>query len=214
MELMEMQHLQMKTYGKSKKTLPKESVQILRHWLSKNCLSAYPDEEEKKRLAKLTFLTDRQICNWFINARRRILPTILIQNGVDPARLHFGQKRTIKKPTSLISPKITVTIAKSTQPAGVTVSMQSLNSEFPLLAILAKVGHDLLIQNMSEECNQLEYTSQHAQCPQRATVSHTAVSLAYNVANLDEKMTNLQILAQVASQIKEEMEVKESIGTI
>lgn len=51
-------------------------VQILRQWLEANANHPYPTEEEKQTLSTYTGLNMTQINNWFINARRRILPKI------------------------------------------------------------------------------------------------------------------------------------------
>ncbi|KAL0588809.1 Homeobox protein TGIF2LX [Plecturocebus cupreus] len=64
---------------KTRVNLPVESVKILRDWIYKHRYRAYPSEAEKKMLSEKTNLSLSQISNWFINARRRILPEILLQ---------------------------------------------------------------------------------------------------------------------------------------
>ncbi|KAI3387952.1 hypothetical protein SNEBB_004982 [Seison nebaliae] len=66
--------------NKKRGNLPKESVLILKDWLSKNRFTPYPTENEKEQLSTSTKLTRLQIDNWFINARRRILPSMLNEN--------------------------------------------------------------------------------------------------------------------------------------
>jgi hypothetical protein len=59
--------------------LPKSVTAILKQWLIDHRGHPYPTEEEKRGLRSKTNLTLNQISNWFINARRRILPLILSQ---------------------------------------------------------------------------------------------------------------------------------------
>nr|Q8MIC2.1 RecName: Full=Homeobox protein TGIF2LX; AltName: Full=TGF-beta-induced transcription factor 2-like protein; AltName: Full=TGFB-induced factor 2-like protein, X-linked; AltName: Full=TGIF-like on the X [Papio hamadryas]CAC87902.2 TGIF-like protein on the X [Papio hamadryas] len=68
---------------KRKGYLPAESVKILRRWMYKHRFRAYPSEAEKRMLSKKTNLSLSQISNWFINARRRILPDMLQRRGND-----------------------------------------------------------------------------------------------------------------------------------
>lgn len=53
---------------------PKNISRILKTWLSNNISKPYPSEVEKNQLMQSTGLNSIQINNWFINARRRILP--------------------------------------------------------------------------------------------------------------------------------------------
>ncbi|XP_004711282.1 homeobox protein TGIF2LX-like [Echinops telfairi] len=64
--------------------LPPESIKILRDWLYEHRHSTHPSAVENKMLSEQTNLSLRQISFWFINARRRILPQILQQDGINP----------------------------------------------------------------------------------------------------------------------------------
>ncbi|KAF3770237.1 Homeodomain-like protein [Cryphonectria parasitica EP155] len=62
---------------KRRGNLPKETTDKLRTWFVGHLHHPYPTEDEKQELMRQTGLQMNQISNWFINARRRQLPTML-----------------------------------------------------------------------------------------------------------------------------------------
>ncbi|KAH7031399.1 uncharacterized protein B0I36DRAFT_363090 [Microdochium trichocladiopsis] len=64
----------------------RESVKILKNWVSTHSRHPYPTEEEKETLQKMTGLNKTQITNWLANARRR--GKIHVTRAVSP---HIGR---------------------------------------------------------------------------------------------------------------------------
>eukprot|EP00276_Gloeochaete_wittrockiana_P017777 CAMPEP_0184346196 /NCGR_PEP_ID=MMETSP1089-20130417/14496_1 /TAXON_ID=38269 ORGANISM="Gloeochaete wittrockiana, Strain SAG46.84" /NCGR_SAMPLE_ID=MMETSP1089 /ASSEMBLY_ACC=CAM_ASM_000445 /LENGTH=590 /DNA_ID=CAMNT_0026676777 /DNA_START=329 /DNA_END=2101 /DNA_ORIENTATION=- len=58
---------------KTRSNFPKEIISILKKWLATHWDNPYPSSEDKRILMAQTGLDKKQIINWFINARRRLV---------------------------------------------------------------------------------------------------------------------------------------------
>ncbi|CEG73628.1 Putative AhpA [Rhizopus microsporus] len=79
------------TKRRKRGNLPKDVIVILKEWLQEHSGHPYPTEEEKKLLVQRTNLSLNQISNWFINARRRLLP-ILLANEQQESKMRVKRK--------------------------------------------------------------------------------------------------------------------------
>ncbi|KAL8948328.1 MAG: hypothetical protein Q9222_005475 [Ikaeria aurantiellina] len=88
---------------KRRGNLPKHTTDILRAWLHEHLDHAYPNEEQKAELIEKTGLSDKQVSNWFINARRRNVPRLVGQAQAE-SKLMASQPSSSQSPSEDNSP--------------------------------------------------------------------------------------------------------------
>lgn len=72
---------------KKREKTPPESQRLLKDWLFTHSHHPYPTDAEKEHLCCATALSLQQLNNWFINARRRILPNYMQEQQKSPQSL-------------------------------------------------------------------------------------------------------------------------------
>lgn len=71
------------TRSRTRNNLPKETTHILLKWLNEHLNHPYPNSFEKTQLMISTGLTQQQLSNWFINARRRKIKVLRLKQKLE-----------------------------------------------------------------------------------------------------------------------------------
>jgi hypothetical protein len=96
----------------------KDAVRLLKGWLlsEDHADNPYPTDAEKTELMARTGLTKKQLCNWFVNARKRVLQPVLAakkRKVDDSRRSQTGHKHKRKK---CQNPRISKTVSVKIPP--------------------------------------------------------------------------------------------------
>uniref|UniRef100_A0A8C5R9Q5 Homeobox domain-containing protein n=1 Tax=Leptobrachium leishanense TaxID=445787 RepID=A0A8C5R9Q5_9ANUR len=193
---------------KPRKSLPKAAVQILRTWLVKNCIHPYPSEAQKALLVEQTGLTNTQICNWFINARRRVWPHIVSENGLPAAQCGNHQEgEQTETPPHCPNPNVE---EQAPSPSSSTdVPSHVMVSSTLLLLASVSLNPSPPLPGTTEENEQWEILLKQTVNPPEQVYQPPALAPTQNT-DLPEKVSKLLILAQVATEYMERLEKEEA----